>query len=341
MRSTRPLIAATAVLTATVCAAGCGGSATTGHPRTAASTQTTVARVVTVPDHAQRTTSLRAVQQAAIPAAYASWLSYYDGSIWVKRDDGRVIRVDPHTNKQTGQVGFYTDGQHYCQGIGAGGGAVWSCQQGFITRIDPKTVKIIARIPIAKAFDEGRYVFADGRIWVITGTNGNQLVGIDPATNQPGPPITLPYSCTDLAPGGDAVWVLCPNASHVVKVDITRRRVAGTVAIDSAYNGYATRSDLWVGSNSDLVRINATTFRPEAIFHNAGPGQGGDVTVDGNHVWVSTNNGPLYLIDATTNTITEHITPPAGLGGGALIATTDSIWVTAENIGTLLRLRSP
>ena len=211
MSPIRPLIAATAVLTATVCAAGCGGSATTGHPRTAAPTQTTVAHVVTVPDHAQRTTSLRAVQQAAIPAAYASWLSYYDGSIWVKRDDGRVIRVDPHTNKQTGQVGAYTDGQHYCQGIGAGGGAVWSCQQGFITRIDPKTVKIIARIPIAKAFDEGRYVFADGRIWVITGTNGNQLVGIDPATNQPGPPITLPYSCTDLAPGGDAVWVLCPH----------------------------------------------------------------------------------------------------------------------------------
>jgi hypothetical protein len=184
-------------------------------------------------------------------------------------------------------------------------------------------------------------VFADGRIWVITGTHGNQLVGIDPATNQPGPAIILPYGCSDLAPGGDAVWVLCPLASHVVKVDVTHRRVIGTVAIASTYNGYATRSDLWVGSNSDLVRINATTFRPEAIFHNAGPGMDGDITVDGNHVWVSTTDGPLNVIDPTTNTITEHVTAPRGLGGGALLAATGSIWVTAENIDTLLRLRLP
>jgi hypothetical protein len=247
---------------------------------------------VIVPDRPQRTTSLRAVEQAAIPAPTVSWLSAFGGSIWAKRDDGSVIRVDPHTNKQTGQVGSYTDGQHYCQGIAAGGGSVWSCQQGLITRIDPKTVRIIAKIPIAKAFDEGRYAFADGRIWVITGTYGNHLVGIDTATNQPGPAITLPYGCSDLAPGGNALWVLCPLANHVVKVDVTHRRVAGTVAIDSAYNGYASSTDLWVGSSQNLVRIDGSTLKPTVIFQSAGPGQGGDITIDANHVWVSTNDNP-------------------------------------------------
>jgi hypothetical protein len=45
------------------------------------------------------------------------------------------------------------------------------------------------------------------------------------------------------------------------------------------------------------------------------------------------------VIDANINTISEHI-PPRGIAGGALLAATGSIWLIAENSGTLLRLRS-
>jgi hypothetical protein len=342
MSPIKTLIAAGAVLTAALCAAGCGSSARTGRTDVAAQTQTNVVRAVTVPDRPQRTTSLRAVQQAAIPESRVSWLTYYAASIWAKRDDGYLVRINPRTNKQTARLGHYTPIQFQpdCQGIGAGAGAVWSCRQTSITRIDPTQNRIIATIPVGKDHDQGQLVFADDRIWVITGTYGNQLVGIDTATNQPGPAITLPYGCSDLAPGGDALWVLCPLANHVVKVDVTHRRVIGTVPIAAPYNGYASRTDLWVGSNQNLVRIDASTLKPAVVFQNAGPGMDGDITIDGNHVWVSTNDGPLNVIDARTNTITEHITAPPGLGGGALLAAAGSIWVTAENIDTLLRLRS-
>ena len=342
MRSIRALILPGAVLTVALCVAGCGASATTGHAHVGAQTQADVARVVTVPDRPQRTTSLRAVQLAAIPEPRVSWPTYYDGSIWAKRDDGYLVRIDPRTNKQTARLGHQTPIQFQpdCQGIGAGGGAVWSCRETSITRIDPAQNRIIATIAVGKAHDQGWLVFAAGRIWVITGTYGNQLVGIDTATNQPGPAITLPYGCSNLARGGDAVWVLCPLANHVVKVDVTHRRVIGSVPVESPYQGSATRTDLWVGSNKNLVRIDASTLKPNAIFLNVGPGMYGDVTVTGNHVWVSTNDGPLNVIDATTNTITEHITAPSGLGGGALLAATGSIWLIAENIDTLLRLPS-
>jgi outer membrane protein assembly factor BamB len=332
--------AAIATLTASaVAAAGCGGGATS-RKDTRAATPTPPA--VTVGNRAQRTVPLRRLLQAEIPTPNGSWLTYYDGSIWVKRDDGYVNRVDPHTNKRTGQVGSYT-GYNYCQGIGAGGGAIWSCEQGAITRIDPHTVKIVARIPIAKAFDQGRYAFVRGRIWLITGTYGNQLTGIDPATNTPGPPIRLPYGCSDLAPGAEAVWVLCPLNGHIVKVDVARRRVDATAALPSTYNGFATATDLWAGSNSDLVRVDATTLKPKAIFKLAGPGQFGDVTVDGSNVWVSTSEGHLYKIDATTNTIIEHVTPPPQQGGGgSLIAAAGSLWNTAgpNGDGPLLHIRS-
>jgi outer membrane protein assembly factor BamB len=319
--------AAIAILAASVVtAAGCGGGATS--PQDArASTKTP--HTVTVANRARRTVKLRRLLQAEIPTPVGSWPTYYDGSIWVKRDDGYVNRIDPHTNKRTGQLGSFTGQENYCQGIGAGGGAIWSCEQGAITRIDPHTVKIVARIHIAKAFDQGRYAFAGGRIWLITGTDGNQLTGIDTVTNKPGPPIRLPYGCGDLAPGGDAVWVLCPVNGHIVKVDVAKRRVDATAALPSTYNGYATSTDLWVGSNSDLVRVDATTLKPKAIFKLAGPGQMGDVTVDGTNVWVSGDEGHLYEIDATTNSIVEHVTPPPHLGGGgSLISAAGSLWNT-------------
>jgi hypothetical protein len=88
--------------------------------------------------------------------------SFYHGFVWVKRDDGFVTRIDPRSNKPSGQVGAYTDQQHYCQGIGAGGGAVWSCSGSNITRIAPDRMKIVASIPAGKVFDQWRLVFADG-----------------------------------------------------------------------------------------------------------------------------------------------------------------------------------
>ena len=49
MRTIRALILPGAALTVALCVAGCGASATTGHARAGAQTQTDVARVVTVP----------------------------------------------------------------------------------------------------------------------------------------------------------------------------------------------------------------------------------------------------------------------------------------------------
>ena len=111
--------------------------------------------MVTVPGRPQQTMSLRAVQQASIPVPNLSWLSFYQGFVWVKRDDGFVTKIDPHSNKPSGQVGAYTDQQHYCQGIGAGGGAIWSCSGSSITRIHPGQMKIVASIPVGKVLRSG------------------------------------------------------------------------------------------------------------------------------------------------------------------------------------------
>lgn len=295
--------------------------------------------MTTVPGSAQHTTPLRAVQQASIPVPNLSWLTFYRGFVWVKRDDGFVTRIDPRTNKPSGQVGAYTDQQHYCQGIGAGGGAVWSCSGSSITRIDPGRMRIVATIAAGKAFDQGRLVFADGHLWVITGRTGDQLTGIDAATNRLGPVIKLPVGCSDLAQGTGAVWVLCPAASKVIKVDVARRTIQGTLTL-TAINGFATATDLWTGSDRGLVRVDAKTLEPVALFKGVNTGLDGDVAVDGARVWVRSQDGFLYRIDAASDTVAEQITPEGEPGGGSLLIATGSIWTTADDVSNLLRLRS-
>jgi len=334
---------AVAAVLAVFLGAGCGGHGPAG-PGAASPGVTHV--MATVPGGAQHMTPLRAVQQASIPVPNLSWLTFYQGFVWVKRDDGFVTRIDPRTNQPAGQVGAYTDQQHYCQGIGAGGGAIWSCSGSSITRIDPGRMKIVATIAVGKAYDQGRLVFADGHLWVITGTTGDQLTGIDAATNRPGPVIKLPAGCDDLAnlaPGTSAVWVLCPSftpgASKVIKVDVARRTIQGTLTL-AALNGFATPTDLWAGSERGLVRVDAQTLQPVALFTRVNTGLDGDVAVDGDRVWIRSQDGFLYRIDARTDTVTEQITPDGQPGGGSVLLATGSIWTTADDISYLLRLRA-
>lgn len=295
--------------------------------------------MTTVPGRAQHTTPLRAVQQASIPVPNLSWLTFYQGFVWVKRDDGFVTRIDPRTNKPSGQVGGYTDQQHYCQGIGAGGGAVWSCSGSSITRIDPGRMKIVATIAAGKIADQGRLVFADGHLWVITGRTGDQLTGIDAATNRLGPVIKLPAGCSDLAQGTGAVWVLCPLGNRVIKVDVAHRTIQGTLAL-TAINGCSTPTDLWVSSYRGLVRVDAKTLEPVALFERVNTGLDGDVAVDGDRVWVRSQGGFLYRIDARSDTVAEQIKPDGEPGGGSLLVATGSIWTTADDVSNLLRLRA-
>lgn len=120
-------------------------------------------------------------------------------------------------------------------------------------------MKIVASIPAGKVFGQGRLVFTDGHIWVITGRNGNQLTGIDAATNRPGPVIKLPVGCSDLAQGAGAVWVLCPVANRVVRVDVAHRLIQGTLTLAAPYAGFGTRTDLWVGSGPKTASSTAST----------------------------------------------------------------------------------
>ena len=152
--------------------------------------------------------------------------------------------------------------------------------------------------------------------------------------------IKLPVNCSDLAQGTGAVWVLCPAANRVVKVDVTHRSIQGTLTLAAPYVGFGTPTELWVGSDQGLVRVDAKSLQPEALFKGLNPGLEGDVAVDGDRVWVRTKDGFLHRIDARSDTVTEQIKPDGESGGGSLLVATGSIWTTADDVSNLLRLRA-
>jgi streptogramin lyase len=294
--------------------------------------------VLEVEGAAEATMSLADVQEASTRLVSPDWLTFHEGFLWVKQDDGTVVRIDPRTSRPNGKVRADTKSEHLCQGIGAGGGAVWSCSGSDIVRIDPKRLTVTESIPVGKVFDQGKLVFVDGRIWVLTG-EGDQLVGIDTASASPGSPIQLPDACSELGAGPDTIWVLCPIAGKVLAVDPASASVEAELEIDSPTFAVATESDLWVGSAGNLVRVDLETLQPVARFLGLDPGPDGDVAVDGEDVWVRTPAGFLHRIDAASNTVAEQIEPDEALSGGAVLFAEGSLWTTAFDDSLLFRLR--
>ena len=320
----------------------CGGDSSEGSTPAvetgSGETNAAADAVLEVEGDAEEAMALADVQEASTQLASPDWLTFDGSYLWVKQDDGMVVRIDPRTNRPKGKVRADTKSEHLCQGIGSGGGAVWSCSGSDIVRIDPRRLTVTDSIPVGKVFDQGRLVFVDGRIWVLTG-DGDSLVGIDTATASPGSPIALPDACSELSAGPETIWVLCPVAGKVLAVDPASASVAAELEIDSPTFAAATESDLWVGSAGDLVRVDLETLEPVARFLGLDPGPDGDVAVDGEDVWVRTPAGFLHRIDAASNTVAEQIEPDEALSGGAVLVAEGSLWTTAFDDGLLLRLR--
>lgn len=231
-----------------------------------------------------------------------------------------------------------TKSERFCQGIGSGGGAVWSCSGTDVVRIDPKRLQVSASVPVGKVFDQGRLVFAEGKIWVLSG-EGDRLVGIDTTTAGVGPRVELPVPCNELGSGGDMVWAFCPRDGKVLAVDPSSASVEAQLELEEPSVGFASERDLWVGSDGSLVRVDLETLKPVARFANLDPGHEGTVAIDGENVWVRTEAGFLHRIDASSNTVAERIEPANALSGGDVLVEAGSVWATAFDDNLLIRLR--
>jgi YVTN family beta-propeller protein len=159
----------------------------------------------------------------------------------------------------------------------------------------------------------------------------------NPMTRQT-PTIALAAAPTRLAAAADAVWVLTPADNNLVRIDPATNQVVATIGVGRAPSGLAVGAGaVWVSRRSDgaVVRIDPATNRVVATIP-VGPAPGA-MTVAGGVVWVALGeNAGLGRIDPASNQSTVVRVP--GCCAGELAAGEGAMWVANREDGTLVRV---
>lgn len=265
------------------------------------------------------------------------WMATGFGSLWVKRDNGSVDRVDPRSGKVIAAISPGPFKPPVCQGIGITEDAVWACPgRDELIRIDPGGNSVTGRLNVDKVPDQGRLIDAGGRLWVIT-DSGKTLSAIEPNGDSATPELKLP-GCTDLARSqGDALWVLCPLADRVLKVDAAAGEIVDQLELGDARTA-ALGEDLWVGFEGGVAQIDTDTLDVIATYELY-PRYGGAIFATNDAVWVREEGGPfLTRIDPVGQRVVETIEAPQIRSGGDVIVIGDSVWATAFDDDVLVQL---
>jgi streptogramin lyase len=318
---------------ATVVLFGCGGD---NDKKAASSTQKTKLPKTIRAAGAKRV-DLSDVQGAKVSIPHPDWMVPAFGSLWVKRDDMGVVRVNPKTGKVAARVDTGPVG-HVCQGIGASEEAVYSCpREGEVVRIDPARNRVAATIEIDKLLVQGRLVSAAGRLWLVTAM-GAKLTGIDPRTNKPAKTYKLPGRCTELVPSGNYLWVMCPDDDRVLRLDARTGKVAGKLALAGATT--ASLSDhLWVGFDRGVAEVDPRTLDVLTVY-DVHPRDVGGISATSDAVWVrEEGNRFLTRIDPRARRIAEIVDAPGIPSGGDVVQIGGSVWATAYDDHVLVEVR--
>ena len=281
---------------------------------------------------------------ATIDIKYPDEITFVQGFIWVKTDDGHVIKVDPVTNSVVGDIKVDTtsDPYHYCQGLGTDGENIWVCSASGdenhraidVVRIDPTSQSVVETVEVGKIFDQFNMPFLLNQIWVLSG-NGDKLVGIDITTNQPSPAIDLGSRCFQVAVVNSSLFVTCRLDNIVLRVDPEKMKVTERWTITSPRSITATENGIWLSQDNAVVRLDPESLNPVATFTKLfNP----DIFATKEAVWVRLADGFLYRIDPVNNQLIEQINSDQNLSIGSILVTPNSIWTTASDDNLLIRL---
>lgn len=185
------------------------------------------------------------------------YLAAAAGSIWVRKDDGVVERIDPADSTEIATI---TTSEDLCQGLGADDAAVWSCTDGGgVVRIDPATNEVAATVEVSKYNDQGHIPVAFGRAWVLV-DDGSRPVGIAVDVD-----IDLGSNCIQLVASDTALWVVCLTDGLVLAVDPDSGEITTRVPGLEGARNIAVADDVWVGFDGGLARIDAASGRVTGV----------------------------------------------------------------------------
>jgi virginiamycin B lyase len=238
-----------------------------------------------------------------------------------------VIKIDPRTNRVVDRIPVDPP-----SGLAFGHGSVWatSAGHGTLSRIDPQTGEVVAKIDVGRAPVDVAVDENSGAVWVASvylpknyggygipqHSEDRNLTRVDPETNRVVAEIPIRADAREggadnVAVGEGAVWVLSVDG-RILKVDPETNEVADMVSVGGSswesplvvYGG-----GVWAMVQSGtpqkpfkpairLVRVDPTTMQIVASeyltpFYSIAPGA---LAAGGGYVWFSSGKGLARVV---------------------------------------------
>lgn len=282
---------------------------------------------------------LEQVQDFLVRTGSPDWLAVGFGSLWVKRDDGSVLRVGPDGQVMATIEAGPIQSQPLCQGIGVSEESVWACREGTMFRIDPTTNSVTDLVRIPKLADQGRLISRAGLLWVLV-RDGDRLVGLA-EDGQVERTIRLGTFCTDLGTGeSDLLWVACSYEGLLLRVDPEAGEVTGRVKLPNA-TSVSVAVNAWVNYAEGLARVDPESLEIEAVY-DIDMDVYGSVWASADEVWVRTDGGPfLTEIDPDSGEVVRVVESRALPSGGDVVRYAGRLWATAFDDSAVVGLDPP
>jgi DNA-binding SARP family transcriptional activator len=207
----------------------------------------------------------RVVARFPINAAEIAW-GY--GAIWATTRDHQLVRIDYGRNRITSRLQIAPGANDFDDGIAIGYGSVsvTLTDRSTLLRIDPTTMKVVARITgFGNTYGWMPVTAGDGSIWIyhVAGSRG-RVFRVDPYTNKILKRITVgrrnvAWPNGTILNAGGYVWS-CDAGNTLSKIDPQTNRVAGWYTLpDEVCSEVAFGNDsIWFSlyDHSLIYRIN-------------------------------------------------------------------------------------
>ncbi|HWZ44932.1 MAG TPA: hypothetical protein VNW97_15765 [Candidatus Saccharimonadales bacterium] len=269
---------------------------------------------------------------------HPDWIAITRGAVWVANDQLKAVhRIDRSRNREVAKISLAAEP---CSGLAVGFGSLWVplCgEPASLARIDLRTNKITALLPIGPADSEGSIAASRDSIWMVTDKEGT-LTRIDPATNSVRQKISIaPGSYNPLFRHG-AIWVSGTDSGVLTAVNARNGSVLASIPVGPKPRFLTSGAgSIWTLNQGDgtVTRVNEKTRKVTATVTVGIPGSGGEICFGQGSVWTTVFDVPLTRIDAKTNRVIRQW---VGTGGDAVRFTHGSIWLTDYKGGKLWRI---
>jgi DNA-binding beta-propeller fold protein YncE len=216
--------------------------------------------------------------------------------------------------------------------FGIGFGAIWGAGQDGLVRIDLRTNRVVATIPLPPDTFRGGIAFGEGAVWVTSGTV-DVVYRVDPATNRLAATIPVPDWPSEIVVAAGTVWVTHldppPNAGFLTRIDTRTNKLLTPIQVPS--NPGLLRYGLdavWASGRLTYNRIDprrGTVTQPPHPVGDIGAAGGGAL-------WGTYTNSDddagVQRVDPDTGQVVARIPIPHDLG---MVFGLGTLWVTSTS----------